>query len=270
MLDFEDAQLSSAALHLIKTVLLSAGHLALASRNELVETHIKADETPVTKLDHAIEALLVKRIRREYPRHRILAEEGSVVDGSSEYTWAIDPLDGTRAYVSGLPIWGISVGLLRNEEPLAGVFYLPALNEMYQCDMQSAFLNGRPLLPSGANLDSRHAFLAVPSNSHLLYEISFDRVRSFGSTAAHLVYVARGAAIGALTRQVRLWDLAGVLPMLLRFGIDLCYLSGAPFHIHDLLDGQRAPEPILAARADLIRPLLSMIRLKASMRQSID
>ncbi len=270
MLETKDARLASAALHFIRPVLLKAGRLALASRNELVETHIKADETPVTKLDYDIEALLVKQICREYPHHRILAEEGSIVNSDSEYTWAIDPLDGTRAYVSGLPIWGISVGLLRNEEPLAGVFYLPALNEMYECDGQSAFLNGRPLMPSGASLNSRHAFLAVPSNSHLLYEIRFDRVRSFGSTAAHLVYVARGAAIGALTRQVRLWDLVGVMPMMLCFGIELRYLSGAPFHVNDLLDGQRAPEPILAARSDLIHPLLSMIRLKPSTHQSID
>lgn len=256
--------LAGKALEFIRPMLVDAGRLALALRNDLGEIQIKTDETPVTRLDHDIEALLVGRIRREYPHHRILAEEGSIGGSDPEFTWVIDPLDGTRAYASGLPLWGVSVGLLHNEEPLAGAFHLPAVNELYWGDRRSAFLNGQPLLPPVAALDSPLVFLAVPSNSHLLYDISFGRLRSLGSTAAHLVYVARGAAIGALTRQVKIWDLAGVLPLLLSLDIELRYLSGNPFRLFDLLDGQPAPEPLLAANKSIISSLLSMIRPKTA------
>ena len=150
----------------------------------------------------------------------------------------IDPLDGTRAYASGLPIWGVSVGVLRNGKPLAGGFYMPAVDELYWGDETGAFLDGRPLPPPAVSLDDPLAFLAVPSNSHLLYDISFHRLRSLGSTAAHLIYVARrrnwradpaGQGLGPGRRAA---DLRHT-------GIELRYLSGAPFDICDLLPGHR-------------------------------
>jgi fructose-1,6-bisphosphatase/inositol monophosphatase family enzyme len=257
-----DSQMADTALQFVRSLLVEAGNLALVSRRDLGDAQLKADETPVTQVDRDIETLLVEHIRREFPQHRILAEEGSQGGSDADFTWIIDPLDGTRAYISGLPIWGISVGLLRYEKPLAGAFFLPAVNELYWGDGQSAFLNGQRLPPPVFGLDSLHAFLAVPSNCHLEYEISFGRLRSLGSTAAHLIYVARGAAIGALTRRVRLWDLAGVLPILAPLGIELRYLSGASFRVGDLMEGQRASEPIVAGPTQLIDPLLAMIRRK--------
>ena len=112
---------------------------------------------------------------------------------------------------------------------------MPAVGDLFWGNADGAFYNGQPLLPRDtASLDDPLAFLAVPSNAHLLYNISFGRLRSLGSVAAHLTYVARGAAIGALTRRVKLWDLAGVLPILKHTGIELRYLSGAPFDVRDL------------------------------------
>lgn len=222
---------------------------------------LKSDGTPATAMDRTIEAFLLSRLADRYPTHRVLTEESGVHGGDSEFTWVIDPLDGTRAFASGLPIWGISAGILRRSEPLAGAFYLPALHELYWGDATGAFLDGRPLTPpSPVSLDDPLAFLLVPSNSHLLYDIDLRRVRSLGSTAAHLIYVARGVAVGALTRRVKLWDLAGVLPILRHAGIELRYLSGMPVRMRDLLDGQPASEPILAAAPHLVEPLRAMIR----------
>lgn len=264
MKNHSDAQFADTALQFIRSMLLDAGRMALASRSAVGAHQFKADGTPVTQIDRAIEEMLAGRIRFEFPDHQILAEEGSIGGSNPEWIWVIDPLDGTRAYVSGLPIWGVSIGLLRKGSPLVGAFYLPAVNELYEGDGQSAALNRRPLPPPVVDLNSRFAFLAVPSNCHLEYDISFGRLRSLGSTAAHLIYVARGAAIGALTRRVRIWDLAGVLPILSPLGIELRYLSGAPIQLGNLLEGQHAPEPILAAPSRLIDTLLPMIRPKST------
>jgi myo-inositol-1(or 4)-monophosphatase len=251
------------ALHLIQPAIEEAGRLALAAREDVVKVSYKVDQTPLTSLDHEIEALLVERIRRSYPSHRILAEEGSIGGDDSEFTWVIDPLDGTRAFASGLPIWGTSVGLLRDDRPVLSVYTMPAVNERYWGTAWNASCNAIPLSrPASVDLDDPLVFLAVPSNAHLLYTIDFGRLRSLGSTAAHLTYVARGAAIGALTRRVKLWDLAGVLPILAHTGIELRYLSGTPFYVAELLHGETAREPLVAAHGAIIEDVLKTIRIK--------
>jgi myo-inositol-1(or 4)-monophosphatase len=248
---------------LICSWLKQAGRIAL-DKHELAHTlDLKHDDTPATAVDHEVEGFLLERIHAHHPGHQVVSEESGVHGMEHELLWVIDPLDGTRAYASGLPIWGISVGLLHNGEPLAGGFYMPAVDELYWGDENGAFLNGRPLPPPVADLDDPLAFLAVPSNSHLLYDISFHRLRSLGSTAAHLIYVARGAAVGALTRRVAIWDLAGVLLILRHTGIELRYLSGAPFDPRPLQAGQTLREPLLAARP------ANMARLRASIRTRV-
>jgi myo-inositol-1(or 4)-monophosphatase len=217
----------------------------------------------VSRVDREVQALLVARLRQRYPEDRVLAEEGSAGSAAAEFCWALDPLDGTRAYLSGLPIWGISLGLLRQGEPVLGVFAMPAVGETYHGDATGAFCNGEPLSrPGGAAIDDPLAFFAAPSNAHLRYQIDLPRVRSLGSVAAHLVYVARGAAIATLTRRIWLWDLAGVLPILHHTGIALRYLSGAPFDIRPLLSGEPASEPLLAAPPALIAELRSRIAVR--------
>lgn len=238
-----------------------AGGIALQHYRQVQTVELKLDGTPATAVDHAIEAFLLQRIADRYPTHQVLTEESGVHGDKSEFTWVIDPLDGTRAFAGGLPIWGISVGVLQHGEPLAGAFYLPALREIYCGDNACALFNDQPLVPRPpADLDDPLAFLLVPSNSHLTHDIAFRRVRSLGSTAAHLVYVARGVAVGALTRRVKLWDLAGVLPILRHTGIELRYVSGAPVHIGDLLGGQPTAEPLLAAAPHLMAQLMAVIR----------
>jgi len=158
-------------------------------------------------------------------------------------------LDGTRAYASGLPIWGVSLGLLQDGEPRAGVFYMPAVGELYWEDGNTATRNGTPVMCTGnLAVDDPLAFVAVGSDSHLRYDIDYPCVRSLGSTAAHLVYVACSKAVASLTRRVHLWDVAGVLPLLAYCGVRVAYLSGRPFAAQELARGERLPEPMLAAR----------------------
>lgn len=229
-----------------------AGRIALDYRFQ-ADVRFKDDGTPTTSADREIESYLLDRIGQRYPHHQILGEEGDPRQGEGDFIWAIDPIDGSRAFASGLPVWGISVGVLWHGEAHAGVFFMPALGEMYWGSSEGAFCNGKPMLqPRGMGFENSLAFMAVPSNVHRLYEVNFPRIRSLGSTAAHLVYVARGAAIGALTRRVKIWDIAGVLPILEQTGCTLIYLSGKPFHASDLLGSCSAAEPLVAAHSSLI------------------
>jgi myo-inositol-1(or 4)-monophosphatase len=249
-------------LSLVREWVAEAGCIALSHHHQ-VDVRFKDDGTPTTSADREIESYLLGRLSEYYPHHQIIGEEGGVHTGDSDFVWAIDPIDGSRAFASGLPVWGISVGVLRCGGPYAGVFYMPAVEEMYWSDGGRSFCNGSPISRrSSVRFDDPLTFLAVPSNAHHVYEIEFPRVRSLGSTTAHLVYVARGAAIGALTRRVKIWDLAGVLPILNQTGVSLVYLSGAPFDICAIVNGKPAPEPIVAAHTDVIDRVRNSIRMR--------
>lgn len=248
-------------IHRIQEWVIEASKIALAQAADR-KVHIKADRTPVTVVDKEIEEFLSNRIAQHYPGHGILAEEGSFRSGS-EFTWIIDPIDGTRAFASGLPIWGISVGVFHQAEPYAGVFYMPATRDLYWGTQEYAFYNRQKLVPgSTVDLNSPLAFIAVPSSVHRYFKVSFPRLRSFGSTTAHLAYVAQGVATAALARRIRIWDVAAVLPLLKISQTRLIYLSGKAFHPIELLRGEVAPEPLIAAHSSIIEEVRALLDLR--------
>jgi len=181
---------------------------------------------------------------------------------SGSFTCVIDPIDGTRAFASGLPIWGVSIGVLRERKPCLGGFYMPVTGEMYWSDCQAAFYNDVQISTDRAiSIDSPLAFLAVPSEFHKIFAIEYPRVRSFGSTAAHLAYVATGSAVGALLSKYSLWDLAGLMPALQALDISITTLSGQSYDAVDLIDGSHSSQPLLIARTENSKILRDGIRL---------
>jgi myo-inositol-1(or 4)-monophosphatase len=248
-------------LNFLCACLREAGELALMQRelpfgsteHGQMEVELKADRSPVTAVDRQVETLLIERIQARYPDHLILSEESGLHPGlhdpagTTGFAWALDPIDGTRAFASGLPVWGISAGVLRAGRPYAGGFFLPVTGELYFGTTQEAWYNQHPLRRlESFDPDDPLTFLGVPSEFHLHFKISAPRIRSMGSTAAHLAYVATGAAAGMLTRTTSLWDIAGVLPLAQAAGVELAYLSGRKFDPAELLDGHPIREPLLA------------------------
>lgn len=246
----------------IKEWLVEAGNFALEQRDS-IGYELKMDRTPVTAVEYQIEKRLAERLAKLFPGDQIITEENGVLNAHSDRVWALDPIDGTRAYVGGLPTWGVSLGLLVKGQPAAGFFYMPVLNEMYWSCERGAFLNKQRL--SGGlrpTLDDPLAFLAVPSNAFLNFEIQFPRVRSLGSTAYHLALVGRGAACGAIVRHNHIWDIAGLLPLLEKTGILVETLAGGRVDFGLLLDGHPMAEPLLAASQQWMEPLRAAIRRK--------
>ncbi len=232
----------------VKSWLVEAGQIAMDGYAS-VETSWKPNQTPVTDVDYRVEALLTERIRNRFPGQQIISEESGTLGPGSDQTWVLDPIDGTKSYLRGLPTWGISLGLLEGGEPQAGFVYLPATQDIVWAAGNGAFWNGRRLSTNeDMAFDNPLAFLAVPSNAHRYYRISYPRLQAFGSTVLHLACVARGVAAGALTRRVYIWDIAGMLPILREAGMVYRYLSGAPIDLTFLFSGQKTPEPILVSR----------------------
>ncbi|MGI9294626.1 MAG: histidinol-phosphatase [Pseudomonadales bacterium] len=124
-------------------VVADAGAIALRyfRSNMTVENKLSSGQfDPVTQADKEVEALIRARITAEFPEHAILGEEQGITAGASDYCWVIDPIDGTRAFISGVPAWGILLGLRRGSELLCGVMHQPYLQETFVADQHACFL----------------------------------------------------------------------------------------------------------------------------------
>ncbi len=89
----------------------------------------KSDASPVTAADREAERLLRQRIAELFPHDTIHGEEFGVQEGTSPFTWVLDPIDGTKSFIHGVPLYGTLIGLLNRQEPAAGVIHVPALGE---------------------------------------------------------------------------------------------------------------------------------------------
>ena len=92
---------------------------------------IKADDSPVTRADREVEAHMREMIAATYPDHGIIGEEHGSTGADREYVWILDPIDGTKAFITGRPLFGTLIGLLRDGQPILGVIDHPALNERW-------------------------------------------------------------------------------------------------------------------------------------------
>ncbi|HVO72806.1 MAG TPA: histidinol-phosphatase [Ignavibacteriaceae bacterium] len=114
-------------------------------RSELqIET--KQDHSPVTLADKKSEEAMRELIMKEFPEHGILGEEFGMHNPDAEYKWVLDPIDGTKSFISGTPLFGTLIALLKNGEPQLGAINLPALNEFLIGDNSIAELNDKKVM----------------------------------------------------------------------------------------------------------------------------
>ena len=256
------AEINQEMINEIKSWVLQAGRIALTKQSR-VKMHLKDDKSPVTDAEFEIENLMIEKIKTHFPGHAIISEEQDIVGENREYVWALDPVDGTKPFLAQLPVWGISLGLIKKGKAEAGFFYTPATQEMYYAWEKGAFWQDQLLQPlSNIPFEDPLLFLGAPSNAHLDYEINYPRVRILGSTAAHLAYICRGISIGSITRKISVWDIAGILPFYKHLGIRTEYLSGAPLILKDILNKEPIREPLLTAPQQWFDKLRNCIRYK--------
>lgn len=238
---------------------MRAGEIALAGFRKVVAER-KADRTIVTAADRAVEAYIVKALRARAAGLGIQGEEGATYAGRSAWRAVIDPIDGTAAFVAGLPTWCICIGLLHHDRIAAGVVRVPSTGETFSAVGRRAWWNGTRLRPLGASEPPGDRFILADAKVHRRGGLAYPfKVRAMGSTAYHVVLVARGAAEGALLGQAHVWDLAAPGAILYAVGGRYEYLRGGAVDLAALADGKRAPDRIIAAtpsRIAALRPLL--------------
>ncbi len=224
-------------------VVREAGDIALSFFGRSTGT-LKPDNSWVTEADLAVESAVRKALVEARPGEAILGEEGQDGPPDSHAVWAIDPIDGTRAFNHGFPVWGISIGMLIDGLPVVGAFYLPVLGDLFHADGQDAYCNGISLSPPDPPIDP-NAVLLISEGAFFDLRVDYPgKILGFGSATAHLCYVARGSAVGTIDRA-SIWDYAAAAAVLRAVGVPLRYLSGRQVDFTHLYDGRTVPEPTL-------------------------
>lgn len=196
-----------------------ARHLYLARKHGQYE--LKGPQDYLTEADGEIEQLIRRRIARRFPEDGFFGEEGEE-RSTGTFTWVVDPIDGTANFARGIPLFGISVGMLHDGEPALGVICVPMQDETFAALRgRGATLNGEPMAVSGTT-DTSRAMVELGWSTRLPltdYASLVDRVtstgagmRNSGSAAIALASVAAGRLDGFCELHINSWDcLAGIV-----------------------------------------------------------
>lgn len=206
-----------------------AGKITLRYFQTAIATEFKADESPVTIADREAEHFLRTAITSTYPTHAIVGEEeGATGSSDADWRWILDPIDGTRAFVRGMPLYGVMVGLEYQGEPVLGVINMPALGEItYAASGLGCWWNGRPCRVS--TVPRLHDGLLLATTADDRYsrtgrEAIFRRLvaragmfRTWGDCYGY-VLVATGRAEATIDPIVSIWDVAAAYPIVREAG----------------------------------------------------
>lgn len=246
---------------------IAAGEVTLRHFGSRVADEAKLDGSPVTLADREAETLLRDRIRESFPDHGILGEEFGETRGSSPIRWILDPIDGTRSFMRGVPLYGVLIGIEVEGEPVVGVAHFPALGETVSAARGQGcrWRDGRAGVNDVAELaravvltsDSEMTRTSplCPGWQDLLSEV--DYLRSWGDAYGHAL-VATGRAEIMIDSVLSPWDAAPLLPILTEAGGRFTDLRGEAGilggsgistngHLHDqvlaILRGDTRSEP---------------------------
>jgi histidinol-phosphatase len=200
-----------------------AGRIALGYFDGDLTVDTKKDLSPVTIADREAEAFLRKRLLGAFPQDAFLGEESGDQAGTSGFRWIIDPVDGTRSFVRGIPIWGTLVALEQKGEQIAGVAEVPALGVTYRALRGDGAYRGSRRIRVSDIADLKDAQIFYSSLSWFIKagcgEMFFDlavrtqRQRGFGDFYGW-VLVAQGSGELMIEHGVSPWDVAALLPII--------------------------------------------------------
>jgi myo-inositol-1(or 4)-monophosphatase len=236
-----------------------AGRLALSYFQTDIAFERKADGSPVTAADRGGEELIRRLIGERFPHHAIVGEEFGSASGDSRHRWILDPIDGTRSFLRGVPLFGVLIALEISGDPVVGVCYLPALDEMVAAGRgEGCRWNGREArVSSVSELEEALVSFTEPGTLDDSHRRFWDRlknragaVRGYGDCFGH-VLVATGRAEIMLDPVMNLWDCGALLPIVEEAGGSFTDWSG-----RRTIAGGSA----ISTNGALLPPLLELLR----------
>lgn len=199
-----------------------AGDLAKKYFDEGFEVEWKQDMSPVTIADKQAEELIRTSIKKYFPNDGFLGEEYADVASSSGYRWVIDPIDGTRAFVRHIPIWGTLLGLEYQDDPIAGIAYAPALGSLWRGlrgdgayrDHRKIHVSNIPTLDQAYMSYSGVSWFKQAGHLDRFTKLcnATERQRGLGDFYGFTL-VAQGSVDIMVDHGVHAWDVAALIPI---------------------------------------------------------
>lgn len=248
----------------LETALLiasDAGKIALRHFNSALSIVTKADESPVTIADQETERLIRARLQTLFPRDGIYGEEYGVEGLEREIVWVIDPIDGTRSFIAGVPLFGLLMAMVRGGRTELGICRLPALDQVYAAARGcGATLNGRRISVSGqADLSQAMLFVNEGEKIHADRPEVFDRLlgagrlRRLGYDCQPHALVAAGQVDAVVDYGLKPYDYLAMVPIVEEAGGIITDWTGAP------LDFDSDGRVVTAATPELHAALLDLL-----------
>lgn len=232
----------------------------------------KNDGSLVTEYDKWADAELSLRIKTNFPDHGVLSEETEHIFPGTLWCWVIDPIDGTTNFTRGVPLWGISLGLLYKGTPVFGHVYIPSIAQHFHgfwpgesgLEIASgAFVNGKPITTASDDPSGSHFFSLCARSLKVLQQPFPCKIRMLGVATYNLLTVASGVSLGAVEATPKIWDIAAVWAITQAAGATWVALDHRPlFPLIAGKDYSSCPFPTLVTRPDLVErfePLVSVI-----------
>jgi myo-inositol-1(or 4)-monophosphatase len=257
---------------LIISALKISGESLLGYFNKPIKHKLKESQSSiVTEADIESEKLIIGLIRERFPSHNIIAEESGFTNNNSEYTWIIDPLDGTSNFASGIPWFGVLISLLKNNIPLMGGAYLPVQDLLYFAEAgKGVFRNGEPLplLKDKPLKDSLFAFCvdytddtAFLNRGMEIFKFIVENSRNIRSTNCLIdfIYVAEGKFGGVLNLYTKVWDISGLGLIISEAGGKMIKIDGNDVQYNVSEELIQENFPVLAGSPQVVETLKKVI-----------
>jgi myo-inositol-1(or 4)-monophosphatase len=197
------------------------------------------DLDPVTEADRAAEAVMRRMITENFPQHGIVGEEFGSERADAEYVWVLDPIDGTKSFIAGLPIWGTLIALMHHGTPVFGMMHQPYIGERFSGDSGSAIYNG----PSGkrnlavrkcASLAEATLFTTSPRLMNAADRAQFEQVETevrlsrYGGDCYAYCMLAAGHLDLIIETELKPYDVAALIPIVNGAGGIITTWDGKP------------------------------------------
>ncbi|MEO1635719.1 MAG: inositol monophosphatase family protein [Cyanobacteria bacterium J06631_9] len=231
----------------------------------------KSDGSLVTKYDKWADKELRDRIIAAFPDHGVLTEEAEHTFPGTEWCWVIDPIDGTTNFTRGVPLWGVSLGLLYKGTPVFGHVYMPPIDQHFHGFFSGdsglkmpigAFLNGEPIC-TGDDCPSGSRLFSLCARSLKVLQNPFPcKIRMLGVATYNILTVASGVSLGAVEATPKIWDIAAVWVIIHATDASWINLSGqAAFPLEVGKDYSVHPFPTLVTRPDLVEKFEPLVKV---------
>ena len=240
-----------------------AGKLGLEYFRKTLAVEHKADLTPVTIADRSVEAAMRKRILARFPDHGIFGEEHGMENSDAERTWIIDPIDGTKSFITGMPTYGTLICYLEHNKPIVGVIDIPAMGERWLgIAGQPARFNGDICKTSKCvELSKANIYTTSPDMFDTKGWQAFERVtnkaslRRFGGDCYAYGLLASGHIEAVIEMELEPYDYMALIPVVECAGGVISDWQG------NTLDKNSDGHVIAAANEELHREILSLLQM---------